>query len=926
MTLEATEYGIIQAVTEEVAGDELDADVAAGGLTLTLGDALDFNEDGGQLLLGVEVLPYASADLELNTIELTTGPAAGWPAETPVEVYPQTVERIALVQLDLDGEAVEARVPHALFDRLPLGTRDGGERVSLGLDGGEWVLGDLLGQQPVVDGSYIVPETLPPVEPQGPTEPPASSPALSAVGSVSAITLVAEGVVDPSTVLDYFMDGVLIETTRSTVVAVRAEPDGDPLDPDLTYDFWVVARNDVGAAAASPTVSSALNLLVDTETILATVTAGFVLAGQIQVGNITIDPDNGIVIPLDSGGEIRFPADGSPAIIDAILRTNDLAVQGGLTINGVTNYVNGKLFLASGTANPQTLLDINWVRDRLLRRFSSATAAGTGASGLGRTADGAYWGAVFHLPSGSEKEFVVISDATGAVVARVHSDDANSDFRSVAAIGQWFYVLGQRYNSSAGTSQSVILRYNTSGVQDGGWFPLSPSGDRLVPVTYWDGAIAADPSGTSLWFARTQSNGRIRWLRYGVNSGGLTSNSPTEDVLSSGVTQTLARSLYVGSGDFGSQRFVVGGWNEQEYGAASFLPDGTWSESDSWATTFYPTGLLWDTASSRFISCARDATSFYLTEFSPERTDTVVFGQYTWYDNNPSGGNKESAPSPINSRIIPRRTFPLLAVPAPPKSGTGVDDPNAVRVYLNTSSTTKLLTTVTSGAALSYISPTLAGTGAAPPGSSTFTAASATGELASASGVDYFRGTGAFNFGGIRGTGNGLAEVPDGTKIKGFVPTGSVTMFAGSSAPSGWLKCEGQALNTATNPDLFAVLGYTFGGSGTTFYVPDLRRRFPLGVYGTFSADVLGANDGITDPALRDPKHDHTAAGLSTGSAQGLVDQTAASGGAVNLNTRGSVNAHTHNVSGDTGDGLQLSAVNPDRQFPYIALNFIIKT
>ena len=61
------------------------------------------------------------------------------------------------------------------------------------------------------------------------------------------------------------------------------------------------------------------------------------------------------------------------------------------------------------------------------------------------------------------------------------------------------------------------------------------------------------------------------------------------------------------------------------------------------------------------------------------------------------------------------------------------------------------------------------------------------------------------------------------------VPTGIVSDFAGSSAPAGWLICDGTSHPTATYPDLFAVLGYTWGGSGANFNVPDLRSRITLG-------------------------------------------------------------------------------------------------
>lgn len=63
------------------------------------------------------------------------------------------------------------------------------------------------------------------------------------------------------------------------------------------------------------------------------------------------------------------------------------------------------------------------------------------------------------------------------------------------------------------------------------------------------------------------------------------------------------------------------------------------------------------------------------------------------------------------------------------------------------------------------------------------------------------------------------------------VPTGSITMYSSSAAPSGWLNCDGTAVSRTTYINLFAVTSTTYGvGDGsTTFNVPDLRSRFPLG-------------------------------------------------------------------------------------------------
>ena len=67
---------------------------------------------------------------------------------------------------------------------------------------------------------------------------------------------------------------------------------------------------------------------------------------------------------------------------------------------------------------------------------------------------------------------------------------------------------------------------------------------------------------------------------------------------------------------------------------------------------------------------------------------------------------------------------------------------------------------------------------------------------------------------------------------QGGLPTGALTPYCGALAPSGWLLCDGAAVSRSTYAPLFAVLGENFGaGDGaTTFNLPDLRGRIPLGL------------------------------------------------------------------------------------------------
>lgn len=62
--------------------------------------------------------------------------------------------------------------------------------------------------------------------------------------------------------------------------------------------------------------------------------------------------------------------------------------------------------------------------------------------------------------------------------------------------------------------------------------------------------------------------------------------------------------------------------------------------------------------------------------------------------------------------------------------------------------------------------------------------------------------------------------------INNLSPVGTINTFVGSTAPEGWLFLHGQSLSTTQYPQLFALIGYTYGGSGGNFNLPDTRGLF----------------------------------------------------------------------------------------------------
>jgi len=92
--------------------------------------------------------------------------------------------------------------------------------------------------------------------------------------------------------------------------------------------------------------------------------------------------------------------------------------------------------------------------------------------------------------------------------------------------------------------------------------------------------------------------------------------------------------------------------------------------------------------------------------------------------------------------------------------------------------------------------------------------------------------------------------------FQGFVtPVGVIMPYAGTSEPDGWFFCYGQAVSRTTYDELFSALGTTYGsGNGsTTFNLPDLRGRIPIGktnMGGTTSARITTGGCGINGTTL----------------------------------------------------------------------------
>jgi microcystin-dependent protein len=152
---------------------------------------------------------------------------------------------------------------------------------------------------------------------------------------------------------------------------------------------------------------------------------------------------------------------------------------------------------------------------------------------------------------------------------------------------------------------------------------------------------------------------------------------------------------------------------------------------------------------------------------------------------------------------------------------------------------------------------------------------------------------------------------------------GEIRLVPFSFAPRGWAFCAGQLLPINQNQALFALLGTTYGGDGrTTFALPDLRGRVPIGAgqSGTGSSYELGSTGGqetVKLTASQLPAHSHRVGASSGGSTTRNPSNgvpAAGSAYAATANAKMSTAMISRSGGGQAHDNRQ----------PYVSLNYIL--
>ena len=145
-------------------------------------------------------------------------------------------------------------------------------------------------------------------------------------------------------------------------------------------------------------------------------------------------------------------------------------------------------------------------------------------------------------------------------------------------------------------------------------------------------------------------------------------------------------------------------------------------------------------------------------------------------------------------------------------------------------------------------------------------------------------------------------------------------------APRGWAFCDGQILPINQNQSLYSLMGTTFGGDGrTSFGLPDLRGRSPIGIGDGTQWGERGGQESVALTEAQMPGHTHAFNIATAGAtlrqnappsgggvmANANIDMYRPPGGATQVFDAGSVSSEGNN---QTHDNMQ----------PYLTLSYII--
>lgn len=700
-----TYSGLLTEVEVTTRGTAATADVASGATAVPVEDPTDFDPAGGRVSIAGVAYDYSGVtedDSGAATLNLATPLTADVTEGDPVNVL--AGDQVATDWYAVIDPAAESglgdviRVPLSYTDRpnYPEGPYDPPLQVTIADD--QQSIVTVPGAVPVLNGTMIDPATLPATGGEStPTQAPASSPAIT-VQPLSASLIVQAENVDPSTTIEYHISTTqgfapdsttLAMSTRSTVVAINALPDGSPLQKNTTYALVAVATNAAGSAAPSAEVDAQLSdaeVTVSADRVVGgTFASAYTLTGSLQIGDITLTPGSGgdpsdpnydpggLVIPLSSGGVIELPADGSDAMIQARLHALDLTVDDNATINGKNNNLAGSLVMASVPSAPSTPVSVSNATVQTGSGFQLTGSLPAGDQGTGGIA---YAGGKFYT-IGSDANGTTVVYAVDATSGSVSTAQANLDalmpanctlIDKLATDGSHFYVLYQRNYASYWVRTFDISWTQTADFGLGSeWSNNIPSG------------LGVD--GSNLLVCGVTQNYVAMMAVHSAADGSVqaTRNYST-------ITNTYPIKVITGNADFGAKRLVLVCDNGTSYVFPAWNatnPTTEYKANRFRSTSATILGATWD-GSNFWYQVAATSGVFDLRKIAPvvaQTSRSITWTQFCDGTRTGSAGTFETPPSAAYNATQQVRAW--LAITAPkPSDGGAVNDPNCDRVYV----------------------------------------------------------------------------------------------------------------------------------------------------------------------------------------------------------------------------------------------------
>jgi microcystin-dependent protein len=143
-----------------------------------------------------------------------------------------------------------------------------------------------------------------------------------------------------------------------------------------------------------------------------------------------------------------------------------------------------------------------------------------------------------------------------------------------------------------------------------------------------------------------------------------------------------------------------------------------------------------------------------------------------------------------------------------------------------------------------------------------------------------------------------------GVAWKQVVPPGVIQQYAGATAPAGYLLCNGASFSSLVYGALATVVGNTYGtSSGTTYYLPNLQTRVPVGKNASGTFATLGATGGAETHTLTSAQlaaHSHGLTWTSSGAGTATASATASTGDQSVTHSHDITDTHSHTVTNGT--------------------------